>query len=194
MLAKIKTSILGYTKVGKSSFVFYLFHKQSYENTLSTIGASYSEYNYKNKKFQLWDTAGEEKYRALLQIYFRGANIALLLYDITNPKTFEEVKTLQMSVNDANEGNCFFMLIGNKSDLSDKRKVSFEEGSQYALEIKAPFLEVSCSNGEGVFESMELMYRGYLEYSINNEKTQKLKINEIEINKDKPSIIPCIII
>ena len=186
MLAKIKTSILGYTKVGKSSFVFYLFHKQLYENAHPTIG---DKYNYKNKQFQLWDTAGEEKYRALLQIYFRGANIALLLYDITNPKTFEEVKTLQMSVNDANEGNCFFMLIGNKSDLSDKRKVSFEEGSQYALEIKAPFLEVSCSNGEGVFESMELMYRGYLEYSINNEKTQKLKINEIEINKDKPCII-----
>ena len=81
------------------------------------------------------------------------------------------------------------MLIDNKCDLSDKRKVSFEEGSQYALEIKAPFLEVSCKNGEGVFESMELMYRGYLEYSINNEKTQKLKINEIEINKDKPCII-----
>ena len=86
------------------------------------------------------------------------------------------------------------MLIDNKCNLSDKRKVSFEEGSQYALEIKAPFLEVSCKNGEGVFESMELMYRGYLEYSINNEKTQKLKINESEINKDKPSIIPCIII
>ena len=99
-----------------------------------------------------------------------------------------------MSVNDANEGNCFFMLIGNKSDLSDKRKVSFEEGSQHALEIKAPFLEVSCLNGEGVFESLELIYRGYLEYSINQEKTQKLKINESEINKDKPSIIPCIII
>ena len=107
MLAKIKTSILGYTKVGKSSFVFYLFHKQSYENTLSTIGASYSEYNYKNKKFQLWDTAGEEKYPTILQIYFRWVNIALLLYDITNPKTFEEVKQLQTSVNDAKEGNCF---------------------------------------------------------------------------------------
>ena len=189
MIAKIKTTILGYTKAGKSNYVFYLFNKKSNENALSTIGASYSEYNYKNKKFQLWDTTGKEKYRALLQIYFRGANIALLLYDITNPKTFEEVKALQINVNDANKGNCLFMLIGNKCDLSNKRKVSFEEGAQYAHEIKAPFLEVSSLTGEGVFESFDLMYREYLEYSINNEETKKLKSNKFSINEEKPCII-----
>ena len=104
MIETINTLILGYTKAGKSSFVFYLFHKQLYENAHPTIG---DKYNYKNKQFQLWDTAGEEKYPTILQIYFRWVNIALLLYDITNPKTFEEVKQLQTSVNDAKEGNCF---------------------------------------------------------------------------------------
>ena len=73
-----------------------------------------------NVKLQIWDTAGEEKYKSVSNVYFRGAVGALLIYEITSKKSFEEAEGWLSKLNDTND-DLVVMLVGNKSDLKDKR-------------------------------------------------------------------------
>ena len=174
MIASIKNTLVGYTKTGKSSYIYYLIHKRVYENPLPTIGGAFFMYKYNNIQFQIWDTAGDEIYIGLLPMYLRNAKIAILFYDITNNKTFERAKELQKTQDPFKIKDYFYILIGNKIDLLENRQVSYEEGKQFAQELKAPFFEVSSLTGEGVFESFELIYREYLQYYLNKEDKKKL--------------------
>ena len=95
----VKVVLLGESSVGKTSIIARFIDNSFNQNSITTTGASYATKSmlfkdYKNQviKFEIWDTAGQEKYRSLTQIFYKDASIAILVYDITNESSFDEIK------------------------------------------------------------------------------------------------------
>ena len=101
-------------------------------------------------KFQIWDTAGQEKYHSLAPMYYRGAAAAIIVYDITRAASFQTLKNWVRELQQLGPENIVIAVCGNKSDLEDKREVSTAEAKAYADEIQALFLETSAKLNKNV--------------------------------------------
>ena len=123
-----KVVLIGDSGVGKSSILIRFAENQFHEHYLATIGVDFRFkqlfINNKNIRFHIWDTAGQEKFRTLSSTYYRNAHAVLLVFDICNQSTFSNVCSFWLSEAEMkNDPNAIFILVGNKSDLSDHRKV-----------------------------------------------------------------------
>ena len=100
----------------------------------------------------LWDTAGQERFKSLNKVYFRGAHGVILVYDITNKHSFEQLKSWYKVAKDngCDPVKCVYLLIGNKSDLADVRAVDPTEGVNFARSINANFFEASALSSDNV--------------------------------------------
>ena len=132
-----KILLLGDTEVGKSSFLMRYSDNVFVENYIATIGLDYKLKNVKldsgkTIKVQLWDTAGQEKYRTIAKNYFKGSHGILLLYDVTKVNSFENVREWIRDIKEEVSEKAILFLIGNKIDMEDKRKVSKEKGVELA--------------------------------------------------------------
>ena len=94
-------------------------------------------------KLQIWDTAGQERFRSIQASYYKGANGILVVYDITNRRSFEGLNSWLIEIEKNGNKNVYKLLIGNKSDLEDERKVSKEEGKEFAEINGMEFFETS---------------------------------------------------
>ena len=135
----------------------------------------------------LIDTAGQEKFRALNNQYYRNADGCLLVYDITNMDSFKEIKDYYLrQIKDQCKKNIKIVLLGNKTDLENERKVSSEEGINLAVENGYIFMESSCLNNRTVADSfetlIELTYRENIE---KNQNTPNVPENNITISNSK---------
>lgn len=101
-------------------------------------------------RLQLWDTAGQERFRTLIPSYIRDSNVAVIVYDITNRKSFKDASKWIDDVRAERGNQVIIALVGNKTDLGDKREVSSEEGEAKAKEIGAIFIETSAKAGHNV--------------------------------------------
>mmetsp|Transcript_13887 Transcript_13887/g.21647 ORF Transcript_13887/g.21647 Transcript_13887/m.21647 type:complete len:141 (+) Transcript_13887:167-589(+) len=120
-----------------------------------------------NIKLQIWDTAGQERFRTLTASYYRGAHGIIIVYDVTDRETFDNVKQWMHEIERfANENVCI-VLVGNKCDLTDKRQVSTEEAQELAGYYGIPYLETSAKNNICVEESFTTMSRKIKENLIN---------------------------
>ena len=106
----------------------------------------------RNIRIQIWDTAGQEAYRSITRSYYKNSTCAFIVYDITEKKTFDDVDIWLRDCRDVCYKNVLIYLIGNKSDLEDKRQVTYEEGKQYADENNLVFFETSALNGNNIEE------------------------------------------
>ena len=146
----LKIVTLGESGVGKTNLISrYVFDKFN-DNTMSTVGVDFSlktlNLSGKNIKIQIWDTAGQEKLRALASAYYKNANGAILVYDITKKETFRKlIYWIKELKNNAPE-NAKVILLGNKSDLVAEREVAVDEGKAFAKERGYFFMEVSAKN------------------------------------------------
>lgn len=105
---------------------------------------------------QIWDTAGQERYRAVTNAYYRDAVGALLVYDITSFRSFESVEEKwSRELYDNADQNIVVLLVGNKSDLEDRREVSFEEAQEYANQRNMSFIETSALDSSNVEQAFE---------------------------------------
>ena len=153
-----KVLLLGDSSVGKTCFLLRYCDKTFQEAHLSTIGLDYrlksmTLNNEKNIKLQIWDTAGQDRFRALTKNYYKGANGIILIYDISTTQTFENVKVWINQIKEEANANVIIYLVGNKIDLpKDKRTVSEEEGQKLADEYKFLFKEASAKEGTNVNE------------------------------------------
>ena len=150
-----KILLLGDTTVGKTCFLMRYTDNTFQEVHMSTIGLDYRVKNMqlntgKIVKVQIWDTAGQDRFRAITKNYYKGANGIILIYDITNQQTFENVKNWITQIKEeANENVCIF-LIGNKIDDEENRTVTTEEGKELAKEFSLPFYETSAKTGVNI--------------------------------------------
>jgi small GTP-binding protein len=112
----------------------------------------------------IWDTAGQETFRALTAQYYRGARIALIVFDVTSPATMESIAEWHTRVCDANPGQIVVVLVGNKIDLPT-RIVPQERGEALAAEIKALYRETSAVTGKGISEGFEDACEEYIRTS-----------------------------
>ena len=122
----------------------------------STIGAAFLTQTVvlddTTVKFEIWDTAGQERYHSLAPMYYRGAQAAIVVYDITNADTFARAKSWVRELQKQARADIVIALAGNKSDLGSRRTVEYEEANAYAEENGLLFLETSAKNANNVNE------------------------------------------
>ena len=151
-----KVLLLGDSSVGKTCFLLRYCDKSFQDAHLSTIGLDYrlktmTLKSGKNIKLQIWDTAGQDRFRAITKNYYKGANGIILIYDVTNAQTFENVKNWISQIKEEANPNVVIYLAGNKIDLPEETKsVSTEAGQRMADEYKLLFKEASAKAGKNV--------------------------------------------
>ena len=185
-----KVLLLGDSSVGKTCFLLRYCDKTFQEAHLSTIGLDYrlksmTLNNEKNIKLQIWDTAGQDRFRALTKNYYKGANGIILIYDISTTQTFENVKVWINQIKEEANANVIIYLVGNKIDLpKDKRTVSEEEGQKLADEYKFLFKEASAKEGTNVNEIFQELVEK-IDAEAKPEVPNTEKKNQLYQAKDK---------
>ncbi|XP_052757818.1 ras-related protein Rab-5B isoform X2 [Galleria mellonella] len=153
-VCQFKLVLLGESAVGKSSLVLRFVKGQFHEYQESTIGAAFLTQTVClddiTVKFEIWDTAGQERYHSLAPMYYRGAQAAIVVYDITNQDTFGRAKNWVKELQRQASPSIVIALAGNKSDLAAKRMVEFEEAQAYADENGLLFMETSAKTAMNV--------------------------------------------
>ncbi|KAJ8358553.1 hypothetical protein SKAU_G00150780 [Synaphobranchus kaupii] len=153
-VCQFKLVLLGESAVGKSSLVLRFVKGQFQEYQESTIGAAFLTQSVclddTTVKFEIWDTAGQERYHSLAPMYYRGAQAAIVVYDITNTETFGRAKTWVKELQRQASPNIVIALAGNKADLSAKRAVEYEEAQAYADDNSLLFMETSAKTAMNV--------------------------------------------
>ena len=179
-----KVLLLGDSTVGKTCFLLRYCDKRFQEAHLSTIGLDYrlktmTLESGKKIKLQIWDTAGQDRFRAITKNYYKGANGIILIYDVTNLQTYENVKNWIAQIREEANPNVIIYLAGNKIDVSEEEKVvKTEDGQKIADEFNLPFYETSAKNGDNVnkiFEDLvEKVDEIYSKLEVANETKNKL--------------------
>ena len=176
-----KIVLLGNTSVGKSSIVSRKINKTFCEFQEPTIGAAFfttkTDLDDQQIELQIWDTAGQERYKSLAPMYYRGAHLAIIVYDITNYDSYRSakqwIKELYKSAPDS-----LIYLVGNKLDLQQKRQVDYLEVESYAEQNEISFIETSAKDSTNV----ENLFKKICEKLI---KVPVIKIKELESTKDR---------
>ncbi|XP_061900288.1 ras-related protein Rab-41 isoform X1 [Entelurus aequoreus] len=153
-LRKFKLVFLGEQSVGKTSLITRFMY-DSFDNTYqATIGIDFlSKTMYledRTVRLQLWDTAGQERFRSLIPSYIRDSTIAVVVYDITNLNSFQQTSKWIDDVRTERGSDVIIMLVGNKTDLADKRQVSVEAAERKARELNVMYIETSAKAGYNV--------------------------------------------
>ena len=190
-LNSIKITLIGDSGVGKTCIIGRFTSDQFDENSLSTEGVSYSkiEYYYENKilNLDLWDTAGQEKYRSLGKHFYKDSFIVLLVYDVALRQSFENLKKIWLEdITNFGEEYKVLAIVGNKCDLYEKEVVSEEEARQFAKENDAIYMNVSAKKGTNIKELFNACFQKYFEPNFQvNIKELKKKMEDSYVIKNK---------
>lgn len=207
-----KLVILGDSSVGKSSIARRFAKGNFYEYNEPTIGAAFltktvnvthdatsshdatlstfdklesSKQPVKTVNFEIWDTAGQERYRSLAPMYYKNASTAIVVYDVTNIKSFESAKhwvnELKMYTS-SNVSDIVIVLVGNKTDCKD-RKIYFEMGQQYAKQNNMLFMETSAKQNKNITDVFTMLAKELKEEIISDDT---IDTNTIELNTSAP--------
>ncbi|KAM4619524.1 ras-related protein Rab-8B-like isoform 2-T2 [Polymixia lowei] len=152
-----KLLLIGDSGVGKTCLLFR-FSEDAFNTTfISTIGIDFKirtiELNGKRVKLQIWDTAGQERFRTITTAYYRGAMGIMLVYDICNEKSFENIKNWIRNIEEHASSDVEKMILGNKCDMTDRRQVSKDRGEKLAIDYGVKFLETSAKSSLNVEEA-----------------------------------------
>ena len=189
-IPKFKLIFLGDQSVGKSCIMNRFMNDTFTEEYQATIGLDFQSKNVQidNQDIHLllYDTAGQEKFRSLIPMYTRDANIILLVYDITSKDSFLHIPEWLKDLTNIKMDEVIFALVGNKNDLGDNRAVSIEEGQKFAQEHDFIFQETSAKTGDGFSELFIRVYLRKLELNLDledNNLLQKLTKLNLILNK-----------
>ena len=190
-IPKYKLIFLGDQSVGKSCILNRFLNDTFIEDYQATIGLDFQSKNVQidNQDIHLllYDTAGQEKFRSLIPMYTRDANIILLVYDISNKDSFVNLSQWLKDLTNVNMDEVILCIVGNKIDLNDKRAVNSEEGKKFAEERGFIFQEISAKTGEGF---SDLFYKNLFEqirfkFRPGGQMPPSEIINDIKFNIDQ---------
>lgn len=190
---KYKVVLVGETQTGKTAIIQRIVNDRFEDNNETTMVASTLSTEIELEdgrliKYEIWDTAGQEKYRSINKIFYKDAAIVIMVYDITNKNTYDEIKNYwHNQIVTMCNNNPIIAIAGNKSDLYTKEQVKEKEAKEYAKEIGAIYQLTSCLRNEGIRELMQaigLKALGEIEKVLPNEE-DKDKINLSNDQKKK---------
>jgi Ras-related protein Rab-5C len=189
-ICQFKVVLLGESAVGKSSLVLRFVKGQFHEFQESTIGAAFLTQTVQiddtTVKFEIWDTAGQERYHSLAPMYYRGAQAAIVVYDITNRDSFIKAQNWVRELQRQANANVVIALAGNKLDLANKRSIEYNEAELYANENNLLFMETSAKTAANVidlFTAIATRLPKGNEAETINADSKKGK-NNIQVGKD----------
>ena len=197
---KIKIIVVGDSGVGKTNLINRFASDKFDTNSKATIGVEFVYKTLKiNKeviKVEVWDTAGQERYRAITSSYYKGAKGAIIVYDITNEDSFNNVESWMNEVTKKGKTDMQFLLVGNKKDLINDRKVTEQKGIDKAKELNMNLFEASALEKTNVNEAFNyLMKEIYLnirrEKNINTNNDEKIGQSGIALNTNKKNKKKC---
>ena len=153
----MKVVLVGDTQVGKTCILGRLTTGSFRSSSPATVGAAFQNHVMTTSKgavtMQIWDTAGQEKYRALAPMYYRSAHVAILFFDLTNRESFNSLDQWANELEEKTTGELRLFLVGNKVDLESDRKVTKEEAEEFGFQHGAiEYFETSAKTGQGVIE------------------------------------------
>ena len=152
----LKYIIIGDAYVGKSNLLLRYTRGQFKPEYQLTLGAEFGAKSVKIRdqiyRIQIWDTAGQENFRSITRNYYKSSACALVVYDITSRDSFNSINSWIEACKNQSPKTIFFVLIGNKSDLEEKREISKEEGQELADKLGVLFYETSAKTGDNVNE------------------------------------------
>ena len=192
-----KVITLGETSVGKSSFIGHFIDRKFTYNYLPTLGFDFKvkkiEYNGKNIKLKIFDTAGQERFKSMSMTYIKQIDGILLIYDITNKDSFESVTKWIEDIRLNRGKDVPIVLCGNKCDLKN-RVITEEMGKKKAEENGVSFMETSCKEGINIDEAFMELVKLIENNEDGNEENKNIKINKKSFkvkNLSKRSSICC---
>ncbi|XP_061104286.1 ras-related protein Rab-6A-like isoform X2 [Conger conger] len=186
-LRKFKLVFLGEQSVGKTSLITRFMY-DSFDNTYqATIGIDFlSKTMYledRTVRLQLWDTAGQERFRSLIPSYIRDSTIAVVVYDITNLNSFQQTSKWIDDVRTERGSDVIIMLVGNKTDLADKRQIPLEAAEKKSRELNVMHIETSAKSGHNI---KQLFRRVAAALPGMDSTPEKSKEDMIDIKLEKP--------
>ncbi len=190
-MTKVKVIIVGNGQVGKTCLICqFLDSNFQLEYQMTTApDKSIKTVQVLNKEitFEIWDTAGQESYAAANKIFMKKADIALIVYDITEKKSFENLKNWYNRVVEINDKRkVIFGIAGNKSDLFENQVISTEEGKQFSKTIGASFFETSAKDHYSVNKAFMGLAEEYVRQNLEKQKEEeKIGIEEKNGEEDK---------
>ena len=190
----LKFLTLGDSMVGKTSIVLRFVDNIFFDQTKSTIGVDFKtkiiKFGNKYIKIKVWDTAGQERFRTITRQYYKNAEGMILIFDVTEKKTFDQVGDWVTSIMENKQKDAKVILVGNKIDC-EERVITKEQGEELAQKYQLPYYETSASTGQNVqkiFEALaeEILKSQYLiEHDGNKIILKEMGKNEEEINTKK---------
>lgn len=197
-LKKFKLVFLGEQSVGKTSLITRFMY-DTFDNTYqATIGIDFlSKTMYlddRTIRLQLWDTAGQERFRSLIPSYIRDSSVCVVVYDITNRNSFLNTSKWIDDVRAERGTDVIIVLVGNKTDLNDKRQVTVDEGEKKAKEYNIMFIETSAKAGYNVkalFRKIGHALPGMENQSEDGQREQLTKVDLTDSSARKEEVSAC---
>ena len=190
----VKVVLLGESGVGKTCIISQFIQGDFNPDTVTSLSAQFIsktlEFNDLNKqiKYDIWDTAGQERFRALAKIFYKDAKVICLCYDITNKKSFKELKDFwyEQQVKLNVDGEPIFAVVAHKNDLYEYQQVSDEEAKEFAKSINAHFYLTSAKKNILITDLFIQSGKRFLDPNYNKEtNSDKKETDKNEINKNE---------
>ena len=193
-LEDVKVVLIGESGVGKTSIIKQFTNHTFEQNCAPSLSSQFTSKVInisdikKDIRFDLWDTAGQEKYRSLAKIFYKDARIIIFVYEITNRKSFDSLQQYwYQQVNLNSIGNAIFALVGNKNDLYNRAEVKNKEAEEWANSIDAIFQTTSALSNTGINELFDILGKKYFnpKFNYKSEESQKKELYEKKKNRKK---------
>eukprot|EP01018_Ginkgo_biloba_P023607 Gb_37705 [translate_table: standard] len=183
-----KVLLIGDSAVGKSCLLLRFADDSFVDSYISTIGVDFKirtvELDRKTIKLQIWDTAGQERFKTITSSYYRGAHGIIIVYDVTDMESFNNVKHWLSEIDRYASENVNKLLVGNKCDLTEKRVVDQQMAKSLADEVGIPFLEASAKDATNV-EQAFLTMAGEIKKRMASQPSNNSKASTVQM-KGKP--------
>ena len=188
----LKVVLIGESGTGKTSIIQRFSYNLFDSNCASSISSQYISKTIDLKdinqslKFDIWDTAGQEKYRSMAKLFYKDAKIILFVYDITSLNSFNELRNYWITqVKENCEPNILFGVVANKNDLYNDQQVPKEEGVKLADEIGGIFQMTSAKSGNGINNLFNNIARKYLDSNYDYQAADKIAEEEYKKRKQE---------